>query len=347
MDWKMNTNRFLLMFLVVLLLASCGSPAPTPSAADIQTAIAETLTAAPTMTSTPTAEPEDTLEPSPTVELASPTPTPGRPLDATISVDMLNMRTGPSTFFDVVEAFEDGTSLLAKSRTPDNSWVQVEIETDDQPVTGWMFAAFLEFEGSISQLSTANFPADQIVTGLVQDENRDPIEGVVIAVVLSDDASGRYVNATTDERGRFTIYLPEDMFGILDVQVVSPVCESFLVDENCQVSSHILLNNREFISIPQENQEIIFVYETAAFTLTGTVTDGSNRPVPDISVTAIRDDGAVSYGYSDAGGEFSLPISEGIWEIYAVEFNPLNEGDHVTVTIADTIPDPVSLKAPD
>jgi hypothetical protein len=256
------------------------------------------------------------------------------------------MRSGPSTFFEVVGTFEEGTNVLAKSRIPDNSWVQVEVETDAEPVTGWMYAEYLEIEGSITQLSLANFPVEQTVSGLVQDENLDPIEGVVIAVVLSDDASGRLVNATTDDHGRFSTYFPADMFGILDVQVISPLCESILVDENCQVSSHILLNNREFISIPQENQEIIFVYETAAFTLTGTVTDRSNNPVPDINVTAIRDDGAVSYGYSDVNGEFALPISEGIWEIYAVEFNPRNEGDHVTVTIADTIPDPINLSAP-
>lgn len=335
------------MVFLVVLLAGCGEAQPTPSPADIQTAIARTLTAAPTITDTPTPQPEATSESSPTAPSESPTPTPGRPIDATVNVYSLNLRAGPSTLFGVVGTFEEDTRVLAKSRSADGTWVEVEIETEDDPVTGWMFSQYLDMEGSISQLSLADFSPAQTITGMVVDENETPIEGVVIVVLYSDDAGDLRTNVTTDEAGRFTTYIPEDMFGILDVQVVSPLCESSLVDEDCQVSGHILLNNREFISIPQDNQEIIFVYETALFTLTGTVLNSSNQPVADINVTAVRDDGAFSYGFSDETGEFALPISEGIWEVYAVEFDPRNEGDRVTVTIADEIPDPITLAAPD
>lgn len=346
----MKTNRFLLtlpFLALVVVFAGCRTEDTAPSAADIQTAIAQTLTAAPTITNTPTPEAEDTPEPSPTAERITPTPPPGRPVEATVDVAFLNMRSGPSTFFQVVDTLEEGTEVLAQSRLEDNTWVEVEIESDDGVLSGWMFSDYLDFSGAISQLSVAAFPADQTITGLVQDEFQDPIEGVVIAIVLSDDDNDLRVDVSTDVLGRFKTFIPEGLTGILDVQVISPLCSSPLVDDDCQVSAHILLNNREFISIPQGNQEITFVYETAAYTLNGNVLNKTNQPVADINITALRDDGAISYGISDENGDFSLPISEGIWEIYAVVFEPRDEGDPVTVTIADEIPDPVTLIAPE
>ena len=135
MKWKIQAEGFWLMvslMAVMMLVAGCASPESTPSAADIQTAIAETLTAAPTITNTPTPEIEATPEPSPTDQRPSPTPVPNRPVDAIVDVAFLNMRSGPSTFFEVIETFEEGTNVLAKFRTDDGSWVQVEIETENR-----------------------------------------------------------------------------------------------------------------------------------------------------------------------------------------------------------------------
>lgn len=346
----MKTDRFLYFAALVMIgfgISSCDSPAPTPSASDIQTAIAETLTAAPTVTRTPTAKPEDTLQPSPAVE-TSPTPTPGRPINGEINVAFLNMRAGPSTFFEVVGTFEQGENLVAKSRVFDNTWVEVEIEVEDEdPVSGWMFAQYIDFDENITNLVTASFPEEQMITGIVQDENGDPIAGVVIATLYTTDDADLRVDSTSNAQGRFTVYLPDDLFGILDVQVISPLCESILMDEDCQITSHILLNERVFISIPQERQEITFIYETASYTLTGTVVNNNNQPVEEINISAVRDDGAFTFGFSGEDGEFAIPISEGIWEIYTVEFDPRNEGDTLILTIDENTPDPITLRAPD
>lgn len=345
----MKTNRFLLLVTLLIVglgLSACDSPEPTPSAADIQTAIAETLTAEPTETKPPTETPEETQLPSPT-SASSPTSTPSRPIDGEINVAFLNMRDGPSTFFDVIGTFEDGVNVVAISRVFDNNWVEVEIENEDEElVTGWMFAQYLDLEEDISLLPLASFPDNQIITGIVQDENGDPIEGVGIATVLSTDDADFRVDSTSNAQGRFTVILPENLFGILDIQVISPQCDSILMDEDCQISGYILLNERVFVSIPQDRQEITFIYETASYTLTGTVVDNSNQPVEDVTINAVRDDGAFTFGFSGEDGEFAIPISEGIWDIYTVEFDPRNEGDTMVLTIAENTPDPITLRAP-
>jgi hypothetical protein len=343
----MKIARILLLVILMTAAASgCASPEPEPSAADIQTAIAKTLTAEPTETETPTPAPEDTLQPSPTTA-ASPSPTPSRPIRGEVSVAFLNMRSGPSTFFEVIGTFEEGVNLLAKTRVFENTWIEVEIEVEDEdPVTGWMFAEYIDLEEDLTQLPLASFPDDQIITGIVQDENGDPIEGVIIATLYSSDDVDLRVDSTTNAQGRFTVFLPEDLFGILDVQVISPQCDSILMDEDCQISGYILLNERVFISIPQDRQEITFVYETASYTLIGEVVDNANQPVEQMAVHAVRDDGAFSFAFSDENGEFAIPISEGIWELFTLEFDPRTEGDKVTLTVGEEIPDPITLKSP-
>ncbi|MEN8241968.1 MAG: SH3 domain-containing protein [Chloroflexota bacterium] len=336
------------LLVFILAFAACAPEENPPTAADIQTAIAETLTAAPGATNTPPAEPDSTLQPSPTIPLASATNDPGRPVDAVVNVGFLNMRSGPSTFFDVIETLEEGAELSAVSRLPDNTWVEVEYTPEGgELVTGWMFAQYLDFSDEITLTGIKNFPASQIVQGRVVDENDEPINGVLIAVISSTEGESLRADTTSDLSGSFITYLPEEMFGILDVQVIGPICGTPLMDENCQVSSHILMVERFYISIPQGEQEILFPYHTAAFTLTGTVVDRHDRGVPQINITAVRDDGAISYGLSREDGEFYLPISEGIWEIFTVEFDPRNQGDSLIITVADRIPEPIKLLAPD
>jgi hypothetical protein len=344
----MKIARILLLItLLTMVISACGSPEPTPSAADIQTAIAKTLTAAPTETKPPTPPPEETTQPSPT-SAPSPSPTPSRPIDGEVNVAFLNMRSGPSTFFEVIGTFEQGVNVLAKSRVFENTWIEVEIEVEDEdPITGWMFAEYIDLDEDITLLPLASFPEDQIIAGIVQDENGDPIEGVVIATLYSTDDADLRVDSTSNAQGRFTVFLPEDLFGILDVQVISPLCDSILMDEDCQISGHILLNERVFVSIPQDRQEITFIYETASYTLTGQVVDKSNEPVEQMALHAVRDDGAFSFGFSGEEGEFAIPISEGIWEIFTVEFDPRTEGDTFILTVGEEIPDPITLRSPD
>ena len=345
----MSLRIWLILASLVLILTftACGAPDSPPSEADIQTAISETLTAAPDATDTPIPEPEITLEPSPTTPRSTPTKDPGKPVDAEVNVAYLNLRTGPSTFFEVIETLEEGTQVVAVSRLPENTWVEVEINTGgEQPTVGWMFTDYLVFADDFNLIGVADFPASQIITGRVEDEFGEPIEGVLIAIITSTADDDLRSDTVTDEMGSFTTYLPKNLTGILDIEVISPICGSTLMDENCQIGGHILLNDQIFISIPQEQQEVIFVYETAAYTLTGTVVDNKSQPVVDVNITATRDDGAVSYSISREDGEFYLPISEGIWEIFTVKFDPRVEGDTTTVTIADSIPEPITLKAP-
>ena len=117
------------------------------------------------------------------------------------------------------------------------------------------------------------------------------------------------------------------------------------MDANCEQTDYFRLEGRAFINIPQD-QPLTFRYQEASVRLDGVVLDVFNNPEPDMVVVAVRDDGAEAFVRTDAEGQFSLPLDEGLWEVYTVTFNPRREGERVNVEITDQTPEAIQLSAP-
>jgi hypothetical protein len=257
------------------------------------------------------------------------------------------MRAGPSTLFEIENTFVKDTALTALERTQDNRWVKVEIEFEDEPaIEGWMAVDFLELDGDVNRLPLVSIPEAQTIRGRVEDIDGNPISGVNIAAVLQYDQVDLRTDVTANSDGDFEVYLPEDLFGTFDIQIVSWLCESSITDLNCQFSGYVQVIDRAFIPVPQE-EEILFIYEKSGLIISGVVLDSTDEPVSQMNIRAVRDDGAVSFGRTDALGEFSMPISAGTWEIFAVSFDPeYLEGEHANIEVTETNPEDVTLQAP-
>lgn len=334
--------------ILISALSACAPQVQTPSPGDIQTALAQTLTAEPSPTLSPTPRPTNTPAASPT-PFQTLTPTPSPPISGEISAAYLNLRTGPSTFFDIIQTFVEGTQVTALRRTADSKWVQVEIEFEDDPaMEGWMSVLFLELQGDIAGLPVETFGPERTITGRVEDTEGSPIPGINVAVILSNDEFDLRDDAISDENGVFTVYLPEDLFGTFDVQIVSWNCESPIANANCQLSGYIQVEDRAFVTVPvEQGEELVFTYEKTDQVLTGSVVEANGDPADQILIVAERDDGATSLGRSDALGEFSIPIASGTWEVYAVIYDPdYTEGERVTVEISDSAPEEIVVEAP-
>lgn len=346
MKWNKYVRLLVISSIATLLLIGCAPQTATPSPGDIQTALAQTLAAQPSETLPPTAAPSLTIPPTSTPALTS-TPTSSPPVSGSISADFLNLRAGPSTFFEIINTFVKDTSLTALERTPDNRWVKVEIEIEDEPsAEGWMAIEYLALNGDASSLPLATISEGSVINGRVEDTEGNPISGINIATLLQYDDVDLRTDVSSNSNGDFEVYVPEELTGTFDIQIVSWFCESPIVNLNCQLSGYVQVIDRTFITLPQE-EEILFIYEKTDLTISGVVLDARDEPVNQINVRAVRDDGAVSFGRTDALGEFTMPISEGTWEIFAVRFDPkFVEGDAVSVEVTQTNPDEVTLKAP-
>ena len=338
-----------LLFVLILLLAACAPQAATPSAADIQTAIAQTQQA----------------QPSPTTELALPQPTATEqsaelqetsipptqtvvsagPFTGRVRAAFLNLRKGPSTLHEVAAAYEIGQELLAVARVPENDWIQVEIGEGDGKLTGWMSTEFLDIDGVPESLPIAQFSEILQLRGRIEIKDGGAVNAIGIAVISRSGQNDLRTDTYSNQQGEWVVYLPGNLLGTLDVQIVGEGCESVIMANGCERGNYFLLTGRTFVNIPQEGP-ILFQYVIGTKQITGVVKNDKGDPIAGVRVIAIRDDLAESYTTTGINGVFSLPAAEGIWEVYTVVYNPRAEGEHVTVTVTDQNPEGITLEMP-
>lgn len=327
--------------VVLFLFAACSSsPQSTPMAGDIQTAIAETQSSQNTLTaSEKSPTPSGTLQPSPTPTHTVPPYT--GPLSGRVSTFSVNLRNGPSTLHNVIGSYEGGTEVLVTSRIAENDWVEVKIGDH----IGWMFTDLLDIYGDINSLPVITFPDSLAVRGRVVDTKGIPIQGITISGFYQSQQGELRVNVTSDQNGDFVIYLPQNLLGTIDVQITGRQCTSQVVDLDCQLKSYIQLEDRTFITVPQQ-ADIIFTYKPVTFSIQGKVFNSDGSLVAGIDVAGIRDDGAKTFATTNVAGEFNMPIDEGIWDIFTYTFDPAGEGARTTITVANTSPPNIELFSP-
>jgi len=125
-----------MILLILTALVGCGSvptPTPTPtSEPPTETPVTEPPTATP---EPPTATPEP---PTATPEPPTPTPIPEGVVNAE---PYLNMRSGPSTEFDVLGTIPTGSRVTILEANENNTWLKVNSAENGE---GWVAAEFID-----------------------------------------------------------------------------------------------------------------------------------------------------------------------------------------------------------
>jgi|GEM_PF-477925 len=338
----MNAHvRFLLIVGLLLLAAGCTTTASeTPPTANVAAAPTEASTAVP-----PTPEPETETEaedptPAPT---AAPTAVETGPLVATVNVDSLNLRSGPGTLFEVLSTLPLGSNVTALGTAPGSDWVEIETETGQ---TGWVFADLLTLDGELVELPRLAVPANLSITGKVIDQNGQGINGVQVEVIAQlFDFAVDFVTRS-DTSGYFYTYFPPDTVGVWQVGIIGTDCDCRIVDGNCNVVEYFLYNGSAYVQLPA-NSPLVFVYEAANSHITGTVQDANGASLANVRVFAERSDGATAEALTGNTGTFVLPASPGIWDVYAIQTTPYEEGERMRVDVAPDIdPAPITIFPP-
>lgn len=327
--------RFLVCISLLALVAGCTAPAaPAPSPTTAMTPPAAASPLPPALTTAPTTPPL-TLTPQPTLVEQ-------QPLAATVNVNSLNLRSGPGTLFEVLGTYALNTPVTALGRTPGSDWIQMEDKDGKQ---GWVFAELLTLEGELQSLPVLGPPDNLTISGKVIDSTGLPVNGVQIQVTAQLFQIAVQFVTRTNAEGIFYAFFPPDTVGVWLIEVIGTDCDSRIVDANCNVVEYFLYNDSAYVQLPA-NAPLVFVYEKASSFLSGTVQEAGGQPVS-MRVFATRSDGAIATAISSATGSFTLPVSAGVWKVYAVQLNPLLEGEAVYVTVAeDRQPEPISVRAP-
>jgi len=148
---KNRLSIFILVIPILLLACSLFSPTPAEAPTAVNTEAPEILSTA-TLINTlviPTKPlPTKTLLPSPTL-----TATPD--FSGFVIGDGVNIRKGPDTVYDVVNAYDKDTQVVVTGKNNDCSWVAVDLPDGK---SGWIRADLLDFGVSCTLLSVPPIP---------------------------------------------------------------------------------------------------------------------------------------------------------------------------------------------
>jgi uncharacterized protein YraI len=262
---KLNINRRLFWTLSVIAITFFGlqscTPANVPGSQPVVTITfppTQTATFVPTSTQTRTQAPTVTqiiqLEttPFPTATLQP------KPISAIVAVDVLNLRQGPGTTFEIIAKLQENSEVTILSRAQGSEWVELETENNE---SGWVSLDFLSFEAEIAVLPQQTIDFAQTVTGSVMDETGKPIESITIAVYQESDPQTNRTDARTTADGSFYAYLPLDAQSRWRVEIVGIGCSSNIVDDNCDFFGKFEPVGYE-IELPVSRDALKFVYIT-------------------------------------------------------------------------------------
>jgi hypothetical protein len=73
-----------------------------------------------------------------------------------VAVDLLNLRAGPDTSYDILTMMEEGTELKVVGRTETSDWLKV-VTADGRE--GWVFAEMVNVSGDLGAIAVAQAPA--------------------------------------------------------------------------------------------------------------------------------------------------------------------------------------------
>lgn len=325
---RIRPSRFriaLVGIFSLLALSSACSNSSAPLESEVQAAAIETsaaLTAEADLL-TETSKPP-TQTPTPTI-----TPTPEYVTLGSVVTESINLREGPGTIFEVIDRYLEGAQVYATGISPDRAWVQVLAKSPDDPahtLEGWMFADLIEFTRPLDILPVVDINQKWIIQGKVTETDGAPVNGIRVAALSTTDAGEELrAEATTGESGEFTIYLPADQTGSFDVQIVAANCNSrisSIIEGECIVADYFPVDSRTDVLLPQ-SQVVVFTYERGVTHLTGKVVYQDGYGASQVLVKATRlADGVESEWVTGVGGEFSLPLGLGIWEVVGIRFLP-------------------------
>lgn len=327
--------KILRITVLLLLIAAAGctpleEPAsPQSSAEQIITAAAATIEAGGLLPEAPPA--------TPTAEPAAPTltATPGYIVPAEVVSENLNLRSGPGTFYQTIGRYPQGSIVYTLEMTPNGDWIKVSAPVTGGQREGWMAAAFLDLTGLEAALPVTSWPAEQTLSGTVTDQFGGPISAVRIALSTEQAGTSQRAEAVSNLAGEFAFYLPTDITNPVSLEIVALNCDSNITtlqpDGSCTAPDHFPIDWRETVFLPQ-TEPVLFTYEEGITALEGIVAYQDGNGASEILVRATRtSDNAQSEMVTPVGGQFSLPLGPGTWEVVAVRF--LRDG---TPLLSDT-----------
>jgi len=234
----------------IIFLAACTAPTPQPTA----TLVFPTIPQPPTETLAATAGEGQTPEPIVTEDIPK-----GLVLNtfpATVNVQVINLRSGPGTGFDVLGKYAQDAPVAVLGKALGDEWLLVETPAGQ---LGWMTYEFLAIETPLEALPVINSAYNILVKGTVTDSSGTPVDLVTVAVYQQTVSGELRSDDITNAAGEFFVFLPNGAQGKFSVAIVGVDCNSSIMDADCEYEGKFDANGIAEITLPSSDT-VSFVY---------------------------------------------------------------------------------------
>lgn len=231
-------NGILLIVLFTFLMAACTPQTAAPAAETPAAGAPFTLSTAtptpPPVETAPAAAHEISAEPTAEESLPTPAPTqpPFEPFTASVWADHVNVRSRPGYLFPSLLQLNEGDRFTVVARAPGDEWLHIEL---DDGTTGWVFVMLVQMDYDIRLIPLEKPDEVQIITGQLLTPAGQPINGVQFMITQTTASGERRTDASTDQYGVFTAFLPSDAAGEWTVAYTAVACTSVVHDSACNI----------------------------------------------------------------------------------------------------------------
>lgn len=247
----MNQKTIIIGFVCCLLLAACTTPTSQPAA----TQVPSSTQVPPTETQIPVEIQEPTLTPIVTEAVIQNDIIQTFP--AKVSVQVINLRSGPGTAHDVLGKYAKDAPVAVLGKALGDGWLLVETPAGQ---IGWMNAEYITMDNTpIVSLPVITVTYSVMVHGRVTKSDGSPVNSVTIAVYQQAIAIELRSDDATDMNGEFYVFLPNGSQGRFSVDIVGVGCDSSIVDAECKYAGKFDANGIAEITLPS-SESVNFVY---------------------------------------------------------------------------------------
>ncbi len=243
-------RKLISLVVICFLLSACNTPTAQPTATLVFPTVAqpptETLTAATSVVSTSAPDSTEELAQALVLEAYS----------ASVGVQVINLRAGPGTAFDVLGKYAQDAPLAVLGKSPGDEWLLVETPAGQ---LGWMTSIFINMETPIETVPIIPSAFSVMIKGTITQDNGKPVDKVKVAVYQQTVYGELRSDAATDDSGVFYVFLPNGSQGVFSVSVVGVDCTSSIMNADCEYTGKFDANGITQITLPS-SENISFTY---------------------------------------------------------------------------------------
>ena len=192
-------------------------------------------------------------------------PTPEKPVVSVpfqlqLTADETALQANPGNHFETLRWLEKDENIQVWGKSPGGNWIKVSTLTGEE---GWLKRDAVQSEVDSNALPEVVPQKVQLVSGKVLNILGEPMSGIQVALTTAESEVPLPVDASTDEAGDFSVFLPQDTSGKWVINYIGVACKYVTTSASCECINNACSQpeiQTQDVTLPV-NQSLRFVWK--------------------------------------------------------------------------------------